>query len=356
VLNGRTLFIALGLVSAGVASSAPAVEPPRIRKPVRAPADLPSNVLPLPPAALDNTLTIAGDDIKARKIDSRLSVYVLINSRGPYRFVVDSGADSSAVGLRIAQQLELPLGRPAILNGTTSRDIVDRVKIDSMTVGPTTIRNLELPALRESDLGGDGLIGIDGLSQQRLMMDYDKRLIKIEDARIPVKHTPGEIVIIARRKRGQLIMTNVQASGLALDAVIDTGSEVTIGNLALRDKLLRKHRDDFYEVAATGVTGVTVKLQMARIDHLQLGPITLTDVPIAFADIPPFKAFGMSNGPALLLGSDLMENFRRVSLDFKSRKIRFQLRRCRPEGVMISTSPTHALTRMSSNGGPDVCG
>lgn len=354
MLNGRTLlaFLVMGAMAAPLAASTDA--PPKISKPRPAPADLKPDVPALPPAQLDNQLAIGGEDIKAKKVDSRLTVDVLINQRGPFRFVVDSGADSSAVGLRIAQQLELPLGQQAVLNGTTSRDIVDRVKVDSLQVGQTLVRNLELPALKESDLGGDGLIGIDALAQQRLMLDYDRRLIKVEDARVPWKHTPGEIVIVARRKRGQLILTHVQASGLELDAVIDTGSEVTIGNLALRDKLLRRHRDDFYKVPATGVTGVTMMLEMARIDELQIGPITLTDVPIAFADIPPFKLFGLDDGPALLLGSDIMENFKRVSLDFKSRKIRFQLRRCR-DGVVISTSATNALTRMSSNGGPDVC-
>ena len=72
-------------------------------------------MLPLPPAQFDNTLAIGGKDVKAREIDTRLSVNVQVNGRGPYHFVVDSGADTSAVGLRIAHDLELPLGTPAIV-------------------------------------------------------------------------------------------------------------------------------------------------------------------------------------------------------------------------------------------------
>ena len=78
-------------------------------------------------------------------------------------------------------------------------------------------------------------------------------------------------------------------------------------------------------VAATGVTGVTIDLQLARIRELRLGSVTLRDVPIAFADVPPFQVFGLSDEPALLLGTDLLETFRRVSLDFRARKVRFQL-------------------------------
>ena len=330
----------------GASNVLAAAAPPRISKPRPAPP-IPPNVPPLPPAVFDPTLAVGGEDVKARKVDTRLSVDVQVNGQGPYRFIVDSGADTSAVGLRIAQNLQLPLGTAAILNGMTSRDLVDRVKVDQLTLGPTTITDLELPALREVDLGGDGLIGIDALSRQRLMMDFEKRLIKIEDARRPMPRLPGEIVIVARRQHGQLILTEVHAAGLPLDAVIDTGSEVTIGNLALRDKLIRGNRNKFVTVEAIGVTGVVTKLQMAKIAELQLGPVVLHDVPIAFADVPPFELFGLAGGPALLLGTDILENFRRVSLDFRARKVRFQLRRCKTEGVIISTSPD-SFTRISS--------
>ena len=346
------LALTCSALTAGVGAAA---EPPRISRPRPAPPT-PPNVPPLPPAVIDNKLAVGGEDVRARKVETRLSVEVHVNGRGPYKFIVDSGADTSAVGLRIAHDLQLPLGTPAILNGMTSRELVDRVKVDALTLGPSTIRDLELPALREEDVGGDGLIGIDALVQQRLMMDFEKRLIKVEDARQPPRtFSPDEIVITAKRRRGQLILTEVRSGRISLDAVIDTGAEISIGNLALRDKLLRRGRDRFWTVDAIGVTGVTIKLQLASVDEIQLGPVTLRDVPIAFADVPPFALFGLSNEPALLLGTDVLETFRRVSLDFKARKVRFQLRRC-DAGVVISTSPTSRFTRVTSTGGPEVCG
>lgn len=327
-------------------------EPPRISKPRPAPAG-PIQPTTIPPAYFDPTLDVGGKDMKAREIDTRLSVDVHVNGRGPFQFIVDSGADTSVVGLRIARDLELPLGTPAVLDGMTSRSIVDRVKVDRLTVGSSTIGNLELPALREMDVGGDGLIGIDALVQQRLMMDFEKHLIKVEDARLRESHEAGEIVITARRQRGQLILTHVSAAGYELDAVIDTGSEITIGNLALRDKLIRHNRDKFITVPVVGVTGETANLQLARVGELRLGPVVLRDVPMAFADVPPFKMFGLDNQPALLLGTDILENFRRVSLDFRSRKIRFQLRHC-DAAVVISTAPEN-FTRLSSSGGREIC-
>jgi predicted aspartyl protease len=348
--SGLTLLLALTLsaMAGGVMVAAPAFGKSKPR-PVP-----PTTMPPLPPAVIDDTLNIGGEDITARKNRSRMTVEVRINGAGPYRFLVDSGADSSVVGQRIARDLQLKAGKPVILNGMTGTALVDRVLVDELSLGMSTIRDLEIPALREQDLGGDGLIGIDALVQQRLMMDFEKRIIKAEDAREPAKLLDGEIVVKARRRRGQLILTQVRAAGVPIEAVVDTGSEITIGNLALRDKLIRGNRDKFVTVEATGVTGITMELQIARVGEIRLGSVTLRNVPIAFADVPPFRVFGINEEPALLLGTDLLETFRRVSLDFRARKVRFQLRKCGSTGITISTAPM-SLTRLMSGDNAEVC-
>lgn len=346
-----SLVAALALTCSALAGHAAPAQKPKIGKPV--PTD-PRPMAPLPPAVLDDTLAIGGEDINARKVNTRMTVEVKVNGRGPYRFLVDSGADTSVVGLRIAREQLLPLARPVTLHGMTGSAIVDRVRVDELQLGSSRIHNLELPALKEADLGGDGMIGIDALVEQRLMMDFEKRLIKAEDARQPAQMLDGEIVVRARRQRGQLILTQVRAAGLPLEAVVDTGSEITIGNLKLRDKLIKGNKDKFVTVQATGVTGVTIDLQIARIGELRLGSVTLKNVPIAFADAPPFTVFGLHDEPALLLGTDLLETFRRVSLDFRSRKVRFQLKKCGIQGILISTQPT-SITRLSAGDNAQVC-
>jgi predicted aspartyl protease len=346
-------ILALALTLSAVAGdSSIAAEGPKIARPI----PVPSNQLPpLAPAVIDNQLLIGGEDINAKKDNTRMTVEVRVNGRGPYQFLVDSGADSSVVGLRIAQDLQLPLGSPTVLHGTTGSAVVGRVMVDQLQLGAATIHNLELPALKEGDLGGAGMIGIDALVEQRLMMDFEKRVIKAEDARQPSRVMDGEIVVVARRRRGQLILTQVNAAGYPIEAVIDTGSEITIGNLALRDKLIRGNRKKFVTVTAVGVTGIPMTLQLARVGELQIGTVTLRDVPIAFADVPPFTVFGLANQPALLLGTDLLDTFRRVSLDFHARKVRFQLRRCGSSGILISTGDTPNFGRIISGDDGSVC-
>lgn len=332
----------------------PEQKPAELPKPVRVdPAVMPS----LPPAVIDDTLALGGENIDAKKVQSRMTIAVQINGTGPYRFVVDSGAGSSVIGRKIANTLQLPVGTPVTLNGITGSAIVPRVHVEELGMGPTSASFLQLPVLEERDLGGDGMLGIDALAEERLMLDFEKRLITIEDASRPAERWDGGVITVtAKRRSGQLILTEAKANGQKVEAVVDTGTEITIGNSALREKLV-KRKVPIEKIGVIGVTGVEMELDLVRVGEIRLGSITLRNVPIAFADVPPFEIFGLTKGPALLLGTDLMENFRRVSLDFRSRKVRFQLKNCKDSGMILSTSVGRgSVTRISTaDGNEAVC-
>ena len=223
---------------------------------------------------------------------------------------------------------------------------------DELRLGLTVFRGLELPMLKEIDIGAEGMIGLDALVEQRLMLDFDERVITVDDADSPLPRFDGEIVVTARLSRGQLILTEVEANGEEVEAVIDTGTEITIGNSALRD-MLRARSDKDSTLTIIGVTGVEAEIQFAKIARIKLGPVLFQNVAIAFADVPPFAVFGLDEKPALLLGTDLMEQFRKVSLDFHERKVRFQLRKCKTNTVRIRTAPSYA-SRLSADR-PSAC-
>lgn len=301
----------------------------------------------LSPAEFDEELAIGGEEIEARKLSSRMTTEVFLNGEGPFKFIVDSGADTSVVGIMLAARLNLPDADAAMLHAMTESKMVDRVKVDSLKLGPTTTTGLELPVLSERYVGGSGMIGLDALVEQRLMLDFEDKIITVEDGSTPVRSLPNEIIVTARLNRGQLILTQVRALDQDVQAVIDTGTEVTIGNSALRDVLWRRSPKSFKTVEIIGVTGARAEIEFAKIPRLKLGPVTFQDVAIAFADVPPFEVFGLSEQPSLLLGTDLMENFRRVSLDFKERKVRFQLKKCSASRATIRT--TRTMSRIAAD-------
>lgn len=283
---------------------------------------------PIPPATIDDTLDIVGDGLDATRVRSRLFVAVGIDGRGPFRFLVDSGADRSVVGAAVAARLALPPGAPVTLQGMAGTSRVATVAVASLTLGASTITDLVVPALPERYLGAQGLLGIDALAEQRLMLDFAAKQVTVQDSARPEPRVrDGEIVVTARRRRGQLILTQASVGGGRVDAVIDTGAELTMGNSALAARVFRGRAPPPQPVTIVSVTGQTIVANLAVLPRVTIGGIVLQNVPVAFVDAPPFRLFGLDRQPAMLLGTDLLESFARVSLDFRARKVRFTLRR-----------------------------
>jgi predicted aspartyl protease len=255
-----------------------------------------------------------------------MEVGVLVDGKGPYRFFVDSGADRSVVGLALAAKLGLPPGPNVILHSTGSARTTNTVRIASLTVGTSTIHDVAAPALPERFLGGAGMLGIDALADQRLTINFDTKTVVVQDTRRPEESAgPNEVVITARRRKGQLILTQADA-GVPIAAVIDTGTEVTVGNSALREKLLHRGTSPVMRTTLISVTGDVIPADLLPIPEIHIGDLVLHNVLIAFSDVPPFRLFGLDKQPAILLGTDILSSFKRVSLDFRRRKVRFTLR------------------------------
>lgn len=281
----------------------------------------------IPPASIDETLEIVGEDLQARALRSRLSIDVLVNNKGPFRFIVDTGADRSVIGSGLAAQLKLPAEAPVQLRGITGTGEVPTVLIETLSLGASTIETIVAPSLPERFIGAQGIVGIDALAEQRVRLDFDARTVTIQDSRLPAPREQGEIVVTARRKRGQLILTQASVDGSRTYAVIDTGLELSLGNLAML-KLLRRGRRTvpLQTITMQSVTGETFTARLTLLPELRVGGITLKNVNVAFTDAPPFDLFGLDKQPALLIGTDVLQAFKRLSLDFKNRKVRFTLR------------------------------
>lgn len=301
--------------------------------PALAGAAAPAEPVPSPsphiaPATIDDGLEISGDAVEAEEQRTRLSVPVWINDRGPYRFLVDSGADRSVVGERMVSQLGLPAGPGVRLFDVAGNRDASTVRVSSLRVGGSEVANLVAPVLQERHMGAQGILGIDALADHRLMLDFEKNEVTVQDSsRRPQDAAADEIVVVAKRRRGQLIITQASAGPTRIQAVIDTGAEVTLGNAALRARVLGGRRPlKAEQIELMGVSGEAITADMVIVPRMRIGRLTLENVPVAFAEIPPFRMFGLTETPAVLLGTDVLEAFRRVSLDFAAKRVRFQMR------------------------------
>jgi predicted aspartyl protease len=281
---------------------------------------------PAPPLPVDAT-TVPGDPastaVKLREVDTRMTVPVLINGKGPYRFIVDSGATRTVVSSRLAAELALPSAGLVPLHSVGGESEVPAVQIDSLYVGALPAKAIVAPVLDEANLGGEGILGIDTLARKKVVIDLVHHRMSVEPAdKVAKPAASNEIVVTARSRFGQLVFADADVAGQRVYAIVDTGSMVTIGNSVLHDKLVRHKRAIPQPVTITDVTGRKIVASYAPVSDLRLGSVHLSNVVIAFDDAHVFERFGLTKKPAMLLGMDMMQAFTRVSIDFARRKVR----------------------------------
>ena len=180
----------------------------------------PTVAVALPPAAAQILHT--GTDS-----DGRMTVAVRIGAKGPYAFLIDTGAETTVLSTALATRLGLPHGAPRNVMGVAGARVVDTVALAGLRLGRRALDSTETPLLDGADLGADGIVGLDALQGQRVLLDFAAHRITFASA-AALQNGDFEIVVTARRRGGQLILTRARIDGVLADVVIDTGAESSI--------------------------------------------------------------------------------------------------------------------------------
>lgn len=259
---------------------------------------------------------------------TRMTVDVFINGQGPFPFAVDTGADRTAISAGLAAKLGLVADGQAQLHGVAGVDRVTTTRLGLLQVGSKQVANIQAPILPDGALGVQGLLGIDALSDQRVTMDFlgEQMTVRPGSYREPTDNDAETIVITAKRRFGQLVLVNASVGGQRVYAIVDSGSQTTIGNPALKRLLSKRGQDAAVPTELVSVTGRKIAGDYALLPTMKIGGVVLGGVPIVYSDAHPFKKFKLMNKPAMLIGVDILRAFERVSLDFDTKKVRFLLR------------------------------
>ncbi len=259
----------------------------------------------------------------------RMTVPVFVNGQGPFQFAIDTGADRTVISTELARRLSLPESGTARLHAMGGQATVQIVAVDRLQISNRTLRNLRIAALPIRHLGTDGLIGIDSLKGQRMVMDFTQNTLKVEPSNTPEVAAPDDgslIIVTAQTRLGQLVMVDADANGQKIWVVVDTGAQNSVGNMRLRQLLLKRNpHTEVKTVEMIDVVGHSTLAEYTIVSNLRIGGIKLRNPAIAFVDAHPFKLFGLSKRPSMLLGMEGLRLFRRVSVDFANRKVKFLL-------------------------------
>lgn len=296
------------------------------------PQDIPAGA-----AAVD----AAQELVELGALATRMTVPVSIAGAPPRPFVIDTGAERSVVSRQLAGRLGLSAGPQIRLTTMTGSSRVPTVVVPSLSVGPVRGRRaFNAPALEAAHLGAHGLLGVDQLQGHMVAIDFARQQMAVRPSRgvsraSVYRRDADEIVVVARSRMGQLIVTEAEFEGHRVTVVLDTGSQISMGNLALQRRLRKIQLKGPIEL--TSVTGETLMVTYHIANNVRIGGVTMGGVPVAFADVPPFAHFGLQDRPALMLGMDALRAFRRVEIDFPARRVRFMMtgRDVPPTGTRI---------------------
>jgi hypothetical protein len=131
-----------------------------------------------------------------------------------------------------------------------------------------------------------------------------------------------DIVVRARSVLGQLVITSAELDGIKVAVIVGSGAQGSVGNIALQQRLRGRSLGD---AVMTDINGVTNQSETKLTREVRIGKARITNVPLTFVDSPSFKALGLDNKPAMVLGMNELRLFKRVAIDFKERKVLFDL-------------------------------
>jgi len=252
----------------------------------------------------------------------RIWAPVLINGKGPFRLVLDTGATHSALTAEAAEALGLPQSatEQMVLHGVTGSATVPTILAEHMVVGDLDLTSQRLAIVASALGGADGVLGTEGMQDKRISIEFHNDRITI--ARSRMERAGFRFITVPFKLVNGLPVADAQIGGVLAKAIIDTGGEGTIGNLALRDALTRRRHKEV--TLADGIIGITLDVQAgSRIDAppIVLGGLALQGVGITTGDLEIFKEWHMTRTPVLLIGMDVLGLFDTLIIDYRRKEL-----------------------------------
>jgi predicted aspartyl protease len=256
----------------------------------------------------------------------RIWAPVTINGKGPFRLAFDTGASRSGVTPAVVAALGLTPNekRPVRLRGVTGTANVPTIRADSFQIGDLRLQPLTLPVLPDAFGGADGVLGTEGLGDMRVRIEFRRDRILIMRSH-GERAEPGFVTIPLERARGRLLIVDGRMGRVPIKAIIGTGGQGTIGNLALRDALMQRARE---EPTIDRVVGATLDVQEGEgrsAPAIALGDLRIRSAHVTFGDMRIFEYWNLTDKPALLIGMDALGLLDTLIIDYRRRELQLKL-------------------------------
>jgi hypothetical protein len=275
------------------------------------------------------------DEFRADQTTDRVrrsTVPVFINGQGPFQFAVDTAASASVVASDVVERLGIAPAGELDMHTVIGLERVPAVRARTLSSGSLSVGEARMAVgSRPGLIGLDGLLGLDLLAEQRLVMrfrglgrslisrsrpDHDQFLGMVRP-RVHFRPPQGGGV--------ELMVVTAQVRGQPVQAVVDTGAQVTLINPALAEaagaRPFQSRRASTGNALVQSPTGRAALAQAMVVSAVHFDELVLDRLAVLMGDFHIFRLLGLQDTPAMLMGVDVLGVFDRVVIDLKRGEI-----------------------------------
>ena len=207
-----------------------------------------------------------------------------VNGSGPFSFALDTAASWSAMSLKLAKALGLPLRGGGHTEGAGGRVEAAQVSSVSLSLPGATLSNLDIAAFsfegleRHSGRPLDIILGYELFRRYVVEIDFAAKYINLFEPKTYEYDGNGEIIPLAFHENLPHVRASIETPGqkpITDKFVIDVGSGYPV---SLQRHLIDKHqlrlKRGTIETHVTGVGG-SIPVTIGRLSRLRLGRFSI---------------------------------------------------------------------------------
>ena len=186
------------------------------------------------------------------------------------------------------------------------------------------IEPIVLPIVTDALGGAEGILGTEGLLDKRIFIDFRKDRIRITASR-GERAGYGFITVPVKFLRGKLLVVDASVGEVRVKAIIDTGGQATIANLALLNALNRRRMH--LKSTRDEIIGATQDVQMGDTSDsppIQLGAMQIRGARVTFGDMHIFEHWQLTREPAMLIGMDALGMLDTLIIDYRRHELQIR--------------------------------
>jgi predicted aspartyl protease len=243
---------------------------------------------------------------------------VFVDGRGPYSFVLDTGATATVVSNELADALALPRGETQDGRGAAGKMTLVKSQLQSLTVGKETIESLPVSATDLSFLGRamgeqvDGALGHSFLKHFAMTLDYATNALTLRRAGTGRALAEHEIAFRWANAEDPLVVLPVFVNEKGpYDFALDTGASRTVISLEIAAEFgLATEKTS--QMTAGGGNGTVSRV---RLSSLAVGAARQENLAAAASDFLAQLSVELGTKLQGIVGYDFLRHYR-VTLDY----------------------------------------